>query len=68
MASDFFSPALGFDSRRALSLTARLGFACPRLRVAAGAVLSGLLLVAVSVSAYDWPQFLGPQRNGVFLS
>src|SRR5216683_8030967 len=31
--------------------------------------LRGLILgvlLGVSVSAHDWPQFLGPQRNGVY--
>ena len=63
MASYFFSPAPGPHPRRALSLTPHLGFTWPRLGVAAGAAC---LLFAVSVSAHDWPQFLGPQRNGVY--
>jgi outer membrane protein assembly factor BamB len=29
-------------------------------------VLCGLFLFGLSVSAHDWPQFLGPQRNGVY--
>ena len=33
----------------------------PLLRVVCGCLLFGL-----SVSAHDWPQFLGPQRNGIY--
>jgi outer membrane protein assembly factor BamB len=29
-------------------------------------VLCALFLFGLSVSAHDWPQFLGPQRNGVY--
>jgi outer membrane protein assembly factor BamB len=29
-------------------------------------VLCGFVLCGLSVSAHDWPQFLGPQRNGVY--
>jgi len=29
-------------------------------------VLCGFFLFGLSVSAHDWPQFLGPQRNGVY--
>ena len=29
-------------------------------------LLCGCLLLGLSVSAHDWPQFLGPQRNGVY--
>ena len=61
--SNFFSLALGPHPQRHLTLTPRLGFAWPRLGVAAGAAS---LVFAVSVSAHDWPQFLGPQRNGVY--
>src|SRR5439155_14617754 len=35
------------------------------LRVLA-VLCSGFVLLGVSVSAHDWPQFLGPQRNGVY--
>ena len=28
--------------------------------------LSFFFLLGLSVSAHDWPQFLGPQRNGVY--
>ena len=61
--SNFFPLALGPHPQRDLTLTPRLGFAWPRLGVAAGAAC---LVFAVSVSAHDWPQFLGPQRNGVY--
>jgi outer membrane protein assembly factor BamB len=30
------------------------------------AALCGVYLSAVSVAAHDWPQYLGPQRNGVY--
>jgi outer membrane protein assembly factor BamB len=29
-------------------------------------VLCGCCLLGLSVSAHDWPQFLGPQRNGIY--
>jgi len=29
-------------------------------------VLCGFFLFGLSVSAHDWPQFLGPQRNGIY--
>jgi len=29
-------------------------------------VLCGSFLFGLSVSAHDWPQFLGPQRNGIY--
>src|SRR3989442_9550274 len=60
--------ALGPHPQRALTLTPRLGVtglgsAWPQaLAVAVGACF----LFGLSVSAHDWPQFLGPQRNGVY--
>ena len=35
-------------------------------RSARGVLIACLLLSGLSVSAHDWPQFLGPQRNGVY--
>src|SRR5262245_26793081 len=45
---------------KATAETAEKGFLCVLC------VLSGFFLFGLSVSAQDWPQFLGPQRNGVY--
>src|SRR5258708_40205001 len=34
-------------------------------RVVNGACVLGVLVSGLSVFAHDWPQFLGPERNGV---
>lgn len=36
------------------------------MRLAAGPVLVSALLLVQSALAHDWPQFLGPARNGVY--
>jgi outer membrane protein assembly factor BamB len=59
------------DARRAgCSVRSRLSSRSIAFPVALSAALCGFCLCAVvsgqPVAAHDWPQFLGPQRNGVY--
>jgi outer membrane protein assembly factor BamB len=38
----------------------------PRMRFAKGVIVAAVLLAAASIAAADWPQILGPARNGVY--
>jgi outer membrane protein assembly factor BamB len=46
--------------------TAEVAAFAERRTLCALCALCGFFLFGLSVSAHDWPQFLGPQRNGVY--
>jgi outer membrane protein assembly factor BamB len=54
---------MSVDATSEVAEVVEKGFLCV-LRVLCGCFF--VLLFGLSVSAHDWPQFLGPQRNGVY--